>query len=267
MIDLAWYSTQPYIAVMQTQVVSYHHLAIMFAWSPLISIAGSVFTGFLGDKLGSYKGLTIFSVILAGFGPFGILWLHVDHQKFRMLSLNITDENATTEQTITTVAEQPHTLPLMLFFLLLGVYSTTSNDTLLEACGLTMCKKYGGDFARQKLWGYAGMALAPLVCGILVDWVSEYLGYPDDSAAFYVGAVCTVIVVPIIMQLDVQVEKNKHSFFSTMKHVIKMADFNVFVLVETIMGMLYAFHVSYRPVFATELNASKTLIGLTTLYI
>ena len=86
-------------------------------------------------------------------------------------------------------------------------------------------------------------------------------GYLDDSAAFYVGVVCTVIAVPIIMQLDVKVEKNKHSFFTTMKHVIKMADFNGFVLVEIIMGMMYSFHLVYRPVFATELHASKTLIG------
>ena len=40
-----------------------------------------------------------------------------------------------------------------------------------------------------------------------------------------------------------------------------MVDFNVFIFVEIIMGMVYAFHMSYRPVFATELNASKSLIG------
>ena len=112
-----------------------------------------VSAGFLGDKLGSYKGLTIFSVILAGFGPFGILWLHVDHHSFKAMSVNATGDNSTIESDMTVAVEQPHTLPLMLFFLLLGMYSTTSNDTLLEACGLTMCKKYGGDFARQKLWG------------------------------------------------------------------------------------------------------------------
>lgn len=51
------------------------------------------------------------------------------------------------------VSEPAYTLPLMMIFLLMGLYSTTSNDTLLEVCGLSVCKKHDADFARQKLWG------------------------------------------------------------------------------------------------------------------
>jgi len=70
-----------------------------------------------------------------------------------------------------------------------------------------------------------------------------------------------VIAVPFLAQLDVDVEKNKKSIIGTLKHVITMTDFTVFVFVEIITGMCYAFHTIYRPVFATELHASKTLIG------
>ena len=70
-----------------------------------------------------------------------------------------------------------------------------------------------------------------------------------------------MIAVPFLAQLDVDVEKNKKSIIGTLKHVITMADFTVFVFVEIITGMCYAFHTIYRPVFATELHASKTLIG------
>lgn len=44
-MDLAWYATQPYISVMQTEIVTYHHLAIIYALSPVATICGSVVTG------------------------------------------------------------------------------------------------------------------------------------------------------------------------------------------------------------------------------
>ena len=55
--------------------------------------------------------------------------------------------------------------------------------------------------------------------------------------------------------------KNKRSFVTTMKNMAGMADFAVFLLVEIVAGMCYSFHSVYLPVFATELEASKTLIG------
>ena len=112
-----------------------------------------VSAGFLGDKLGSYKGLTILFVIISAIWPFGVLWLHVDHHHFKSLPLNATGENSTIESELTDAVEQPHTLPSMLFFILLGLFTATVNNTLFESCGLTMCRKYGGDFAKQKLWG------------------------------------------------------------------------------------------------------------------
>jgi len=40
-----------------------------------------------------------------------------------------------------------------------------------------------------------------------------------------------------------------------------MIDFDFFIFVEIIAGMCYSFHSIYLPVLATELQASKTLIG------
>ena len=79
--------------------------------------------------------------------------------------------------------------------------------------------------------------------------------------AFVVGALFTVISVPLIAKLDIKVKKNDKSIVATVKCIMGMLDFNIFILVELIIGMCHGFHPIYRPVFAKELNASKTLIG------
>ena len=42
-----------------------------------------------------------------------------------------------------------------------------------------MTKKHGGDFSRQKLFSTFSMILMPLICGPLIDVVSEYRGMND----------------------------------------------------------------------------------------
>ena len=69
------------------------------------------------------------------------------------------------------------------------------------------------------------------------------------------------MAVILISQLDIQVEKNKRSLITTLKTVTGMVDFVVLILVKIIVGISLGFHLIYRPVFATELEASKTLIG------
>ena len=65
----------------------------------------------------------------------------------------------------------------------------------------------------------------------------------------------------MISKMDIQVEKNKKSLVGTVRTIGSMIDFGVLVLVEIIVGVGLGFHLVYRPVFATELQASKTLIG------
>ena len=70
-------------------------------------------------------------------------------------------------------------------------------------------------------------------------------------------------VTPLIMQLNVKVDKNPHSMGVTAKKVIKMIDLDVFILVEMVVGMLFGFHMNFRPVFIHSENiGTKTLMGL-----
>ena len=52
-----------------------------------------------------------------------------------------------------------------------------------------------------------------------------------------VGALFTVISVPLIAKLDIEVKKNDKSIIATVKCIMGMLDFNIFILVELIMGM------------------------------
>ena len=79
--------------------------------------------------------------------------------------------------------------------------------------------------------------------------------------AFVVGAVVGLLTIPLIAQLDLEVERNKKSIVTTMKEVSGMVDFNIFLLVSIVVGMSVGFHMIYRPVYLTELEGSKTLIG------
>ena len=189
-----WIGSNRWTASTSISDLSYNHS---------FSCCMSTTSGFISDRLGNYKRLTIIGVILTGIGPFGILWLYHDHQRYQSLNqYNTTAGNLTTgnySQSTKPATEPAYTLPWMVFFLLMSLYCTTSNDTLLEVCGLSVCKKHDADFARQKLWGninftwslfeiplgsiicldwtgYAGLALSPVLCGVLVDWISEYLG-------------------------------------------------------------------------------------------
>ena len=112
--------------------------------------------GFLSDRLGDYKMLTMFGVLFAGAGPFGILWLYYDHQQYQPVDqLIVAPDNSTMIDSLesATFLEKPYTFPLMALFLLMGVFSETSNGTLLDAIGLAVSMQQGADFARQKLWG------------------------------------------------------------------------------------------------------------------
>ena len=161
---------------MPTQMVSYHHLVILYAWSPLVSIFGPIiigiywcntilsnlifkfgFTlGFIGDKLGNYKAMAMFCVAVGGAAPFGILWLFKDHQNYLSLQNNTEFQNTTRNdhpESAELIVNQSYTFPLLVIFRLMCFFSATTSVSLLDASGLTMCKKYNCDFGRQKLWG------------------------------------------------------------------------------------------------------------------
>ena len=89
-------------------------------------------------------------------------------------------------------------------------------------------------------------------------------GYIDYSVAFYVGAGIMLAVIPLISKLDVKVEKNESSMMVTVKKVIGMIDLDIFILVEVVVGIMFGFHMNFRPVFIhSEKIGSKTLMGST----
>lgn len=168
---------------------------------PLASFLISIFVGYVSDKLGNYKILTVLGVILAGTWPFGLLWLYHDHKLSQVPSQHsVVSENTTmiliSESLVG--AENAYTFPLMVILIMMGVLSSTSNVTLMDATGLAIAKKYSADFARQRLWGmfynrleistlvriiirlyisgFGGMVLSPILCGVLVERISQYLG-------------------------------------------------------------------------------------------
>ena len=69
-------------------------------------------------------------------------------------------------------------------------------------------------------------------------------------------------MIPLILQLDLEIDRNKKSVTNTIKEASGMTDFNIFLVVSTVSGMGLGFHTMFRPVFATELGGSNTLIGL-----
>ena len=76
-----------------------------------------------------------------------------------------------------------------------------------------------------------------------------------------------LVVIPLILKLDVKVEKNSQSMIATAKKVARMIDLDVFILVEAVVGMLFGFHMNFRPVFIHSENiGTKTLMGLTKSY-
>lgn len=111
--------------------------------------------GFLADKIGNYKSLIAIGLLMGGSVPFGLLWLYNDHRDSLMILnnttlVNVTDDSSDPDEN---PVEKSYTFPLLVFFRLMCFLTYDSTNTLLDACGLSMCKQYGGDFAQQKLWG------------------------------------------------------------------------------------------------------------------
>lgn len=76
--------------------------------------------------------------------------------------------------------------PILLVARLLGFYAFDATNFLLDACCITMTKKHGGDFARQKLFSMASMAIIPIIVGVLIDKISEYRGNLFTFTIWYV---------------------------------------------------------------------------------
>lgn len=197
---------------------------------------------------------------LGGLVYLPVLWLQFQYQ---------------TDPTLTYI------FPLLLIIRLLGFFLFDASQSLLDSCGMSMTKKHGGDFGRQKMWSMASMIVIPLAVGLMIDYISEYrgiqkkalsinyhlnnnffTGFKDYSSAFYVATGLSLIVLPLIYNLDVQVQKNEQSIVKTARKVVGMIDVDVFLIVEVVVGICWGWQRSFFVVYThTELDASKTLLG------
>jgi len=70
-------------------------------------------------------------------------------------------------------------------------------------------------------------------------------------------------VTVLIYNLDVDVEKNKHSFVKTAKEIVRMIDVDAFFLAQIVVGICWGWHRSFFPVYVdVEIEHSKILFGL-----
>lgn len=233
--------------------------------------------------------LLVFSILLGGFIYLPVPWLLHDFEELSAISqfnesrlINESLHNHTDKLWKSSVPQYSHTFPVLLIIRLLGFISWDATNNLIDSCGLSMSKKYVGDFGKQKMWGTFSLVIVPFICGLLIDIISEnrgalfntqrlnkflkissvLLGFKDYSIVFYIGAGFAVVSIPLVFMLDVEVEKNKKSLIKTAKAVMGMIDVDMFILVQVVIGFCWGFHATFVTIYVIdELGASKTLLG------
>lgn len=110
-----------------------------------------------------------------------MLWLGTEHRNYQM-SLNQTNcsNDSVSNSTFPGCDDVPqrnsYVFPILIVARLIGFYSFDATNSILDACCLTMTRKYKGDFARQKMFATISMIVVPFAIGALVDEISEHKG-------------------------------------------------------------------------------------------
>jgi hypothetical protein len=140
-------------------------------------------TGFVADKIGNYKTVLIATLLLNAVTYLSVLWLELDHQSYSVGGSNQTNSSANNSvvSTDSSITQSSYTFPILLVVRLLAFYAFDTTNFLLDSCSSTMCKKYGGDFGRQKMYSMASMIVFPIIVGVLIDKISAYRGKIANS--------------------------------------------------------------------------------------
>lgn len=141
---------------------------------------GEFGAGFVADKLGIYKPIIITAGFIMGFIQLPILWLESAH-KIHVAERNETVQlagNATLAPSSNAAVPRDYIFPILLMIRIFGFIFMDAALTLLDAAGLAMTKKHQGDFAKQKTAGFLSMIFIPILCGLLIDAISDKLGTP-----------------------------------------------------------------------------------------
>jgi len=74
-----------------------------------------------------------------------------------------------------------------MYFILrfLGNACMNAGVTMLDPIALTMIKKYGGEFGRERIFSTIGMAIFSPITGFLIDYNSQQLGKLIVFTCFY----------------------------------------------------------------------------------
>lgn len=231
-------------------------------------------TGFIADKIGNYKIILISTTLLGGFIHLPILWM-IPRQKRQSAFSNDTFLNETFnahnltgyETSETTKASELYNnyviFSSIMVIRFLGFFAVDSTNNLLDSCGLAISKKERAEFGKQKMFLTCAQVVVPIVCGRLIDLMSDHLGFIDYSIAFYLGTGFSVIASVMIFQLDIEVQQNKKSLIKTARAIIGMVDVDIFMIAQIVIGMCWGLHMNFFSVYVTrELKGSnKTLFG------
>ncbi|XP_049771164.1 uncharacterized protein LOC126136592 [Schistocerca cancellata] len=150
------------------------------------------------------------------------------------------------------------------FFLrFLGTTALTAGVTMLDPIALTMIRKYGGHFGRERLFSTLGMAFfAPLV-GLFIDQNSQYLSYTDYSAAFYTYDILLAISAVAIALLPLGVQLPADNIMRDLMHIVRLPHVIIFIFFLFFLGNFWGFIESFLFLYLKELGASNYLLGFT----
>lgn len=91
--------------------------------------------------------------------------------------------------------------PISFIIIILAVFLFDSSVSMLDACSLSISKKHGADFGRQKMLSIAGTATVPFACGYLIDLITEYKGIVICCSTFQLLLYKNISQVSKIIQL------------------------------------------------------------------
>ncbi|XP_059480405.1 major facilitator superfamily domain-containing protein 6-like [Neocloeon triangulifer] len=145
----------------------------------------------------------------------------------------------------------------------LGNACMNAGVTMIDPIALTMIKKYGGEFGRERIFSTIGMAIFSPITGFLIDYNSFQLGYTDYSAAFYAHDILLMTAAVSIMAMPIGVKLPNDDLLRDVWRILKMPHVTVFIFFLFLLGNYWGYIESFLFLYLKELGAPNYLLGLT----
>ncbi|CAB3378367.1 Hypothetical predicted protein [Cloeon dipterum] len=152
-----------------------------------------------------------------------------------------------------------------LYFVLrfLGNACMNAGVTMIDPIALTMIKKYGGEFGRERIFSTIGMAIFSPITGFLIDYNSRQVGYTDYSAAFYAHDILLMTAAVSIMAMPIGVKVPNDDLLRDVWRILKMPHVTIFIFFLFLLGNYWGYIESFLFLYLKELGAPNYLLGLT----